>query len=60
VASVTGASLGPRTCVGRYSQLGLTDLVLQFATPAVDPGIIAESQTRFMAEVATPSAEVHV
>ena len=49
-----------RGCVERYAQLGLTDLLLQFAMPAVDPGIIAESQARFMAEVATPSAEVHV
>jgi alkanesulfonate monooxygenase SsuD/methylene tetrahydromethanopterin reductase-like flavin-dependent oxidoreductase (luciferase family) len=49
-----------RDCVERYAQLGLTDLLLQFAMPAVDPGIIAESQARFMAEVATPSAEVHV
>ena len=49
-----------RGCVDRYSQLGLTDLMLQFATPAVDPGIIAESQARLIAEVATPAAEVHV
>ena len=49
-----------RACVERYAQLGLTDLLLQFAMPAVDPGIIAESQARFIAEVVTPSAEVHV
>jgi probable F420-dependent oxidoreductase len=49
-----------RACVERYAELGLTDLLLQFAMPTVDPGVIAESQARFMSEVATPTAEVQV
>ncbi len=49
-----------RACVQRYAELGLTDLLLQFAMPTVDPAVIAESQARFMSEVATPTAEVQV
>ena len=41
-------------------ELGLTDLLLQFAMPTLEPAVIAESQARFMAEVATPAAEVQV
>ena len=39
----------------RYAELGLTDLLLQFAMPTLEPAVIAESQARFMAEVATPA-----
>jgi probable F420-dependent oxidoreductase len=49
-----------RAGVERYAELGLTDLLLQFAMPTVNPVVIAESQARFMAEVATPAAEVQV
>jgi probable F420-dependent oxidoreductase len=49
-----------RACVARYAELGLTDLLLQFAMPTLEPAVIAESQARFMAEVATPAAEVQV
>ena len=49
-----------RACVERYAELGLTDLLLQFAIPTLEPAVIAESQARFMAEVATPAAEVQV
>jgi probable F420-dependent oxidoreductase len=44
-----------RACVERYAELGLTDLLLQFAIPTLEPAVIAESQARFMAEVATPA-----
>lgn len=47
-------------CIERYAELGLTDLLLQFAMPTLEPAVIAESQARFMAEVATPAAEVQV
>ncbi len=46
--------------VERYAELGLTDLLLQFAMPTLEPAVIAESQARFMAEVATPAAEVQL
>ncbi len=49
-----------RACIERYAELGLTDLLLQFAMPTLEPAVIAESQARFMAEVATPATEVHV
>ena len=49
-----------RACVERYASLGLTDLLLQFAMPTLEPAVIAESQARFMAEVGTPAAEVQV
>jgi probable F420-dependent oxidoreductase len=49
-----------RACVARYAELGLTDLLLQFAMPTLEPAVIAESQARFMAEVAAPAAEVQV
>ena len=49
-----------RACIARYVELGLTDLLLQFAIPSLQPAVIAESQARFMAEVATPAAEVQV
>jgi probable F420-dependent oxidoreductase len=49
-----------RACIERYAELGLTDLLLQFAMPTLEPVVIAESQARFMAEVATPAAEVQV
>jgi len=49
-----------RACIERYVELGLTDLLLQFAIPSLQPAVIAESQARFMAEVATPAAEVQV
>jgi probable F420-dependent oxidoreductase len=49
-----------RACVERYAELGLTDLLLQFAMPTLEPAVIAESQARFMSEVATPAAEVQV
>ena len=48
-----------RACIERYAELGLTDLLLQFAMPTLEPAVIAESQARFMAEVATPT-EVQV
>jgi probable F420-dependent oxidoreductase len=41
-----------RTCVERYAELGLTDLLLQFAMPTLEPAVIDESQARFMSEVA--------
>jgi probable F420-dependent oxidoreductase len=44
-----------RACVQRYAELGLTDLLLQFAMPTLEPAVIAESQARFMSEVATPA-----
>jgi probable F420-dependent oxidoreductase len=47
-----------RACVERYAELGLTDLLLQFAMPTLEPAVIAESQARFMAEVATGAAQV--
>jgi probable F420-dependent oxidoreductase len=47
-----------RACVARYAELGLTDLLLQFAIPTLEPAVIAESQARFMAEVAAPAAPV--
>jgi probable F420-dependent oxidoreductase len=37
----------------RYADLGVTDLMLQFAMPAVQPAVAAESQARFMNEVVT-------
>jgi probable F420-dependent oxidoreductase len=46
-----------RASVARYAELGLTDLLLQFAMPTLEPAVIAESQARFMAEVAAPAAE---
>jgi probable F420-dependent oxidoreductase len=49
-----------RACIERYAELGLTDLLLQFAMPTLDPAVIAESQARFMAEVATPAARAQV
>jgi alkanesulfonate monooxygenase SsuD/methylene tetrahydromethanopterin reductase-like flavin-dependent oxidoreductase (luciferase family) len=49
-----------RACVQRYAELGLTDLLLQFAMPTLEPAVIAESQARFMAEVASPAAQVEV
>lgn len=49
-----------RMCVARYAELGLTDLLLQFAMPTLEPAVIAESQARFMAEVAAPVSEVQV
>jgi len=49
-----------RACIERYVELGLTDLLLQFAIPSLQPAVIAESQARFMAEVATPATEVQV
>jgi probable F420-dependent oxidoreductase len=48
-----------RASVERYAELGLTDLLLQFAMPTLEPAVIAESQARFMAEVAT-NARVQV
>ena len=44
--------------VERYAALGTTDLMLQFAMPTVEPAVAAESQARFMAEVAAPPAPV--
>lgn len=44
-----------RACMERYGELGLTDLLLQFAMPTLEPAVIAESQARFMSEVATPA-----
>jgi probable F420-dependent oxidoreductase len=49
-----------RACVARYAELGLTDLLLQFAMPTLEPAVITESQARFMVEVAAPAAEVQV
>jgi probable F420-dependent oxidoreductase len=56
---IAGDSEHCRACVDRYAELGLTDLLLQFAIPTLEPAVIAESQARFMAEVAT-SARVQV
>lgn len=47
-----------RACVERYTELGLTDLLLQFAMPTLEPAVVDESQARFMSEVAAPAAEV--
>ncbi len=52
---IAGDSEHCRACVDRYAELGLTDLLLQFAIPTLEPAVIAESQARFMAEVATPA-----
>jgi probable F420-dependent oxidoreductase len=41
-----------REVVERYRELGTTDLMLQFAMPTVRPEVAAESQARFIAEVA--------
>ena len=49
-----------RACVARYAELGLTDLLLQFAMPTLEPAVIAESQARFMSEVAAPAADVGI
>jgi len=38
--------------VERYADLGTSDLMLQFAMPTIDPAVSAESQRRFIAEVA--------
>jgi probable F420-dependent oxidoreductase len=38
--------------VARYAELGTTDLMLQFAMPTIEPAVSAESQSRFIAEVA--------
>jgi probable F420-dependent oxidoreductase len=43
-----------REAVDRYAALGTTDLMLQFAMPTIVPAVAAESQSRFMAEVAQP------
>jgi alkanesulfonate monooxygenase SsuD/methylene tetrahydromethanopterin reductase-like flavin-dependent oxidoreductase (luciferase family) len=43
--------------VERYTELGLTDLMLQFAIPTIEPAVSVESQGRFMAEV-LPRASV--
>jgi len=40
------------TTLERYAELGVTDLMLQFAMPAVEPAVAAESQARFLKEVA--------
>jgi len=49
-----------RACIERYAELGLTDLLLQFAMPTLEPAVIAESQARFMSEVAVPTADVGI
>ena len=41
-----------RHTVERYADLGTSDLMLQFAMPTIDPTVSAESQRRFIAEVA--------
>ncbi len=45
-----------RATLERYAAVGVTDLMLQFAMPTVEPGVAAESQARFMAEVAQSPA----
>jgi probable F420-dependent oxidoreductase len=49
---IVGDSDHCQTAVQRYAELGLTDLMLQFAMPTVAPRLAAESQSRFIAEVA--------
>jgi alkanesulfonate monooxygenase SsuD/methylene tetrahydromethanopterin reductase-like flavin-dependent oxidoreductase (luciferase family) len=46
-----------REAVGRYTELGLTDLLLQFAIPTLDPAVIAESQARFISELVGENIE---
>lgn len=41
-----------REAVERYAELGATDLMLQFAMPTIEPAVSAESQSRFIAQVA--------
>jgi probable F420-dependent oxidoreductase len=41
-----------REAVERYAELGTTDLMLQFAMPTIEPAVSAESQSRFIAQVA--------
>jgi probable F420-dependent oxidoreductase len=41
-----------REAVERYASVGTTDLMLQFAMPTIAPESAAESQSRFIAEVA--------
>ncbi len=41
-----------RETVERYAELGTTDLMLQFALPTLEPAVSAESQSRFIAQVA--------
>jgi probable F420-dependent oxidoreductase len=41
-----------RQLVERYAELGTTDLMLQFAMPTIAPGVAAESQGRFISDVA--------
>jgi probable F420-dependent oxidoreductase len=41
-----------RETVERYAELGTTDLMLQFALPTIEPAVSAESQSRFIAQVA--------
>lgn len=49
-----------REAVERYRELGLTDLLLQFAIPTLTPEVIAESQARFMSEVAARNPALKV
>lgn len=50
---IVGDASHCREAVDRYAALGTTDLMLQFAMPTVEPSVAAESQARFMAEVAS-------
>lgn len=49
-----------RTAMARYADLGLTDLLLQFAIPTLAPEVIAESQARFMSEVVAENRALEV
>jgi probable F420-dependent oxidoreductase len=54
---IVGDAAHCREAVERYTELGLTDLLLQFAIPTLDPSVIAESQARFISEVVSETVE---
>jgi len=49
---IVGDAARCRDALGDYAALGTTDLMLQFAMPTIAPAIAAESQARFISEVA--------
>jgi alkanesulfonate monooxygenase SsuD/methylene tetrahydromethanopterin reductase-like flavin-dependent oxidoreductase (luciferase family) len=54
---IVGDAAHCREAVERYAALGLSDLLLQFAIPTLDPAVIAESQARFISEVVSETVE---
>jgi probable F420-dependent oxidoreductase len=49
---IVGDTARAREALAGYAALGTTDLMLQFAMPTIEPAVAAESQARFITDVA--------